>query len=945
LTFLLWLLEELEGAADSFHAIARCQEEGAGGPSYSFLAASAAGSVALQCAKRKASEESAKRVEDPLPGVLSVLTASCASPEAAALELQQQQAKLLKDEKKFTEMLQGKLRQSHRALQAMAPLVKLGDPHLEESLVSIVQSGWESVHWPEGQTLLHFLCEHSTDPRAVQLVSELCPDLEARDGRGLRAMDYAIANPSEEVADRLLKVSRERASQSFGFSEDEVYGRSLQVIQENEPPPASLKEEPKKEAKATAGLGDGEHGTIGTLFVLKTQLASAMRENEALREKVSEIELLRTRMAILEEQGVVIETPAAAPPSAAGKKERGEELQEVSALLRVTETGLRGAGGGESSTSASDAESPAPPPESDTTSQPTDEAPPKLLAPPRGKAKGKGKGPPSPGGASGASAPSSTDAEESSPSSASKGKGKSKGPTPGPARPGGPDGDKGKGKGKGKATSVEPTKPTVKPSQDLKTLPWTRYVVGEKLQKGTIWDQVNAVYEEDHVMESLPLEEIEKRFGKNAGHKAPPKLEMKDAKKPKTVKIDSISQQQRFQLEVSIRTLPVSINTGVRASAVIKDLDGATLDRSGTITAEALQTLRKFLCPTREQEEELKAKRAAHEGQGLEEPFVWDPVEQYMEDLSHIRGCATRLSCWSFLYSLPDRLSTLQENLQRFEKMVHCFLTSAEIPFLLSLVLAFGNYLNGGKNEKRLGQADGFHVELLGRPGGLDVVNDGQGCNVRQLIFSHYVEHSPGRAEKLLTELAPMFSLVQRRLGKDSQGVPQFRKSVLVQIEELDKQLTQLKGELSSRHQELKDGLKEIADPADKFVVQAPGEFDRAWQHVDELMKQKDTVLQQFKSVLTNFKAETYRGDPVVVDGQVKDGNPKEEMTSEVWCKIWDDFFVPAERVLRLNEKKQKELIEPHFCKDAPPVVGSLAVLWGLQGADEKPRRRRRGTA
>ena len=116
----------------------------------------------------------------------------------------------------------------------------------------------------------------------------------------------------------------------------------------------------------------------------------------------------------------------------------------------------------------------------------------------------------------------------------------------------------------------------------------------------------------------------------------------------------------------------------------------------------------------------------------------WDPVEQYMEDLCEISCPSMRLSSWEFLYQLPERLSQLQENLLKFEKMVKCFMKCfskeelkeerpSELPFLLSLVLAFGNYLNGGKNEKRLGRADGFHVELLGRPGGLDLVNDAQG--------------------------------------------------------------------------------------------------------------------------------------------------------------------------------------------------------------------------
>jgi hypothetical protein len=89
--------------------------------------------------------------------------------------------------------------------------------------------------------------------------------------------------------------------------------------------------------------------------------------------------------------------------------------------------------------------------------------------------------------------------------------------------------------------------------------------------------------------------------------------------------------------------------------------------------------------------------------------------------------------------------------------MVQCFHNSKELPSLLAIVLAFGNHLNGGKNEKRLGQADGFHIELLGRPGGLDVVNDPRGKNVRELIFKTFFEKCPDQAKALMVELKPFF--------------------------------------------------------------------------------------------------------------------------------------------------------------------------------------------
>ncbi|OLP89458.1 hypothetical protein AK812_SmicGene29080 [Symbiodinium microadriaticum] len=524
MALLLWLLEEVEGAPGAFHAAAMRQEADDGAPGYRQLAATAHGAAALRRAQQKAPvalrESMCEAVDAEVHGgfmedllkeqssheVLSILTASCATPQAACTELQRQQATQIKEEKKFTEMLQGKLRQSHRALQAMAPLVKLGDPDLERTLASILQNGWESAFrrpFGEGEVvrkpnaIIDILSkiqfelttlndaarhdfahkvEHSEDPRAVQLVSELCPDLEARDEKGLRAMDYAMQNPSSEVADQLLKVSRARACQSFGPLEDDVYGQNLEVIQEHEPPSAVSISDPKlSEIKQSVVLGkDGEteHGTIGALFVLRTQLSAALRENEdslksGVKEFIRDVAGSDNISASASECEPVPEPPASV---AASSPDASPTPREV----------------------------------------PTEAASPKLLAPPRGKAKGKGKGPqlpsPSPSPSEGSSAASDIGDATPTPSS-SKGKGKSKGPPPAPgSRPAGAEtGEKGKGKGKGKA-AVEPTKPTVKPMQDLKTLPWTRYVVGAQLQQGTIWDKVNVVYDEDHIMESLPLE-------------------------------------------------------------------------------------------------------------------------------------------------------------------------------------------------------------------------------------------------------------------------------------------------------------------------------------------------------------------------------------------------------------------------------------------------------
>ena len=121
----------------------------------------------------------------------------------SSTSLKLERGKELKVVQDFAEQLQRRLRLLHRQLVAMAPLVNLQDRELEKSLQRIVIQGSDS------NTLLHFLCQHG-DARAVRLVAELCPDLEVRDEKQLRAMDYALQNPNAQVAEELLAVSQER---------------------------------------------------------------------------------------------------------------------------------------------------------------------------------------------------------------------------------------------------------------------------------------------------------------------------------------------------------------------------------------------------------------------------------------------------------------------------------------------------------------------------------------------------------------------------------------------------------------------------------------------------------------------------------------------------------------------------------------------------------------
>jgi len=506
---------------------------------------------------------------------------------------------------------------------------------------------------------------------------------------------------------------------------------------------------------------------------------------------------------------------------------------------------------------------------------------------------------------------------------------------------------KGKGKGKGKAVA-EFTKPAVEPSCEMKSIPWTRLVTGSQFSQGeTIWDKVGSSYDNSLV----PIAELENRFGKAAGLQKVDKAETEKAKKPKAARLASIPQDGRFQMEVSLKTLPPHLSSPQQAVDAILALD------SNLLPADVAQTLQRFLCPSEMQVQEMADQRKSGEaehaqalegwhaaGQEGEEPipFQWDHMELYMEGLSAIPACGVRLQCWSFLTMLPERLDMISQNLEAFELMVQCFHTSDELPTLLGMVLAFGNYLNGGKNQRRLGQADGFHIEALGRPGGLDVVNDSKGKNIRQMIFESYFGNFPEKAAKLVEELAPVFALVQRRTGK-CEGAVTLKKDVRVMIEDLGKQFALVSNEMQVKQKELEDVLQSISDTNDAFLSEMPHMFSQAQSRVDALAMKIDNVKCQFKALLVLFKAETYRGDPQLIDGKLEDGNPKEEMTSDVWCQLWDDFFIPTSMILSQNDKVIKEVFEPRFCRNVPISFESLSMLWQVEDPrplGSKPRRR-----
>jgi len=275
--------------------------------------------------------------------------------------------------------------------------------------------------------------------------------------------------------------------------------------------------------------------------------------------------------------------------------------------------------------------------------------------------------------------------------------------------------------------------------------------------------------------------------------------------------------------------------------------------------------------------------------------------------LGHIPCCGLRLHVWEFVRSLPERIQMCMENVEVFEKTVDCFRESDTLPLLLEVLLAIGNYLNGGT---RLGQADGFNVEALAI---FDSVRDQDGKDVRHLAFDVWLNRFSDQALQLARDLEPLFANISRAIIKDPDQGDILDKSVRVTIENMDQMISALQRELKAKKEMLQEVLAQGGDPADSFRLQMPKLFEKAKDSVHNLVEGKDRVVSKYSALLAWFRAK--------------------DIKSKDWCLLWDDLLIPSSLIAKKDERFKKDVMIPSFCRGKPLNLQSLRTLWDLENS------------
>ncbi|XP_057578113.1 formin-1 isoform X2 [Hippopotamus amphibius kiboko] len=358
------------------------------------------------------------------------------------------------------------------------------------------------------------------------------------------------------------------------------------------------------------------------------------------------------------------------------------------------------------------------------------------------------------------------------------------GPPPAPAPPGlAPPPPPGLFFGVGPSSSQCPRKPAIEPSCPMKPLYWTRIQISDKSQNSTptLWDSL----EEPDIRDTSEFEYL---FSKDTPQQKKKPLSETYEKKNKVKKIIKLLDGKRSQ------------TVGILISSLhleMKDIQQAIFNVDDSVVD--LETLA-ALYENRAQEDELVKIRKYYETSKEEELKLLDKPEQFLHELAQIPNFAERAQCIIFRSVFSEGITALHRKVEIITRASKGLLHMKSVKDILALILAFGNYMNGGNRTR--GQADGYSLEIL--PKLKDVKSRDNGINLVDYVVKYYLRYYDQEAG---TEKS-VFPLPE----------PQdFFLASQVKFEDLIKDLRKLKRQLEASEKQMvvvcKESPKEYLQP------------------------------------------------------------------------------------------------------------------------------------
>ncbi|XP_052001417.1 formin-1-like [Xyrauchen texanus] len=359
------------------------------------------------------------------------------------------------------------------------------------------------------------------------------------------------------------------------------------------------------------------------------------------------------------------------------------------------------------------------------------------------------------------------------------------------------------GFGFGQVADKGPRKPSVEPACPMKPLYWTRIQVQDN-NNDTLW---NSLEEPD----LINTKEFEDLFSKATVQTKKKPLADTYEKKNKAKKIIKLLDGKRSQaVGILISSLHLEM----------KDIQQAVLTVDHSVVD--LETI-EALYENRAQRDELEKIKKHYETCKEDEVKLLDKPEQFLYELSQIPDFASRAHCIIFQSAFVDLMSSVHRKVEVISTVCKALRESDSVKDVIGLVLAFGNYMNGGNRTR--GQADGFGLEIL--PKLKDVKSRDNRISLVDYVVSYYLrnmDENAGTDKSVfpLPEPQDLFHAAQ------------------VKFEDLAKDLRKLKKELTASEKEVlqvcenssEEHLQPFKDKMDTFIRTAQSEYSSEEEHL-----------------------------------------------------------------------------------------------------------------
>uniref|UniRef100_A0A672H6A5 Formin-like n=1 Tax=Salarias fasciatus TaxID=181472 RepID=A0A672H6A5_SALFA len=293
------------------------------------------------------------------------------------------------------------------------------------------------------------------------------------------------------------------------------------------------------------------------------------------------------------------------------------------------------------------------------------------------------------------------------------------GPPPPPPPPGGGPPPPPPMGGFSAAPRVEkaPRKPAIEPACPMKPLYWSRIQILDN-NNNTLWGSL----EEPNILNTNEFEDLFSKATLQPKKKPLSDTFEKKAKPKKLIKLLDGKRSQAVGILISSLHLEM------------KDIQQAVLNVDNSVVD--LETI-EALYENRATSDEMERITKHYETSKEDEVKLLDKPEQFLYELSQIPNFAGRAHCIIFQSVFLDTIASIHRKVEVISSVSKALLDCTALKDIMGLILAFGNYMNGGNRTR--GQADGFGLEIL--PKLKDVKSRDNRINLMDYVVSYYLRN------------------------------------------------------------------------------------------------------------------------------------------------------------------------------------------------------------